>query len=62
MTENMKYMWDDDKGGRSVCSECLRAFGNAAVCQHNADPQDAARDACEDESTEEADSLKIQSQ
>jgi hypothetical protein len=56
MTESVMYRWDDDKGGRSVCSECLRAFGNAAVCQHDLDPQDTARKICDDESTEETDS------
>ncbi|MGA2960953.1 MAG: hypothetical protein ABSD96_04720 [Candidatus Korobacteraceae bacterium] len=53
MTESVMYRWDDDKGGRSVCSECLRAFGNAAVCRHDPNPQGSAREVCEDELIEE---------
>ena len=55
MTERVMYSWDDDQGGHSVCSECLRAFGNAATCRSDIDPQGAVREVCEDDSTAEKD-------
>ncbi len=47
MTERLTHSWDDDKGSHSVCSECLRAFGNAAACQSDIEPQEAMGGACE---------------
>ena len=55
MAERVKYNWDDDRGSHSVCSDCLRAFGNAATCRSDTDPQDAVREVCMDESTAEKD-------
>jgi len=46
MAEHLIYSWDDDKGGHLVCSECLRALGNAAVCGSD-DPQVTAREVCD---------------
>jgi hypothetical protein len=47
MSERLMYSWDDDEGGHTICSECLRAFGNAAACQKEANAQDAVCDMCE---------------
>jgi hypothetical protein len=47
MTEQLMHRWDDDTDARSVCSECLRAFGNPAACRNDIDPQEEAWKVCE---------------
>lgn len=47
MTQRSLYVWSDDEGGHTVCSECLRAFGNPAACQIQGNMQDAVCEICE---------------
>jgi hypothetical protein len=44
MDERLVYSWDDDTGSHTVCSECLKAFGQIAVCQTK---KDAPCELCE---------------
>ena len=46
MPERLMYTWDDDEGGHTVCSECLKTFGQIAACEGKM-MQAAACDVCD---------------
>ena len=47
MNERLIYSWDDNESRHMVCAECLKAFGQIAVCAIEADAKDAMGENCE---------------
>jgi hypothetical protein len=47
MNERLIYSWDDKEGRHMVCSECLKAYGQIAVCTVEADSKEAICENCE---------------
>jgi hypothetical protein len=55
MSERLMYSWDDDEGGHTICSDCLKAFGNAAACRNETNAQDAVCEMCDHGALDEKD-------
>ena len=46
MNERLIYSWDDDEGRHTVCSECLKTFGQIAGCAIDANSKDFVCEFC----------------
>ena len=46
MNDRLIYSWDDDKGRHTVCSDCLKTFGQIAGCAIDANSKDFVCEFC----------------